>query len=62
MDIFYGSGRLTDGPNYIYDKRELWTISKMARNLPRYISKIGMPVFTNGVIAKNCAKMNKIKT
>ena len=34
----------------------------MARNLPRYILKIGKPVFPNGVFAKNCMSMNKIET
>ena len=35
---------------------------KMGRNLPRYISIIGKPVFPNGVFAKNCMSMNKIET
>ena len=35
VDIFYGSGQLTNDPSYNIDKRELWTVSKNSKELTK---------------------------
>ncbi len=49
-------------PTMLTTSESFGLFRKMVRNLPRYISRIGKPVFPNGVFAKNFMSKNKLET